>query len=176
MTRMGLRFYDDPVDLVAAGMASHTVQVQRFAKSGARIAIDSDTPVKPEELIRLMSDGSSAGFGRTATFEVSFGGRVVLADSAEINVNGNAWLDISAPSGEGLYALRVSFPNALFGSHGAATTFLVSAAASDVPDKPKGGFGGVLGDTKWIIIGLAVLAALVIVGPKLTGFIPTSKK
>ena len=176
MTRMGLRFYDDPAALVAAGMASHFVQVQRFAKSGERIAISSDTPVRPGELLRLAADGSSVGFGRTATFEVSFGGRVVLTDSADINVNGNAWLDISAPSREGVYVLRSSFPNALFGSHGAATTFLVSAAAPAVPDKPKGGFKGIVGDYKVIVIGLAVLAALVIVGPKLTGFIPTPKK
>jgi len=148
-----------------AAMGSHSVSIQRFDKDGQPVAVGSSTLIKPGELVRLLADGSPLAFGRTAFFEVSFSAQVVFTDSAEINANGNAWLDIAAPAGEGLYVLRVRFPDIFFDSHWAATTFQVSERALPPPDKPKS--GSFLGSVQGILATVAVVAVAVMVVPRI---------
>ena len=128
------------------------------------MAVSTDTLIKPGELIRLVSDGSTWAFGRSAFFEISFGGQVTFTDSASINVEGNAWLDMAAPLQEGVHVVRCRYPDTFFGSHWVATAFTVDEDAAPVPDKPRSGF---LGDVKGILLLVAVVAVAAVVVPRI---------
>ena len=158
MVRVGLRQR-------GAAMASHSLSIERFTPSGDTVAISTDTPVRPGELIRLLADGSWLVGLRSAFFEISFSGTVTFTDSAEINLNGNAWLDVAAPLEEGFHVVRCEYPDTLLGTHWETTTFLVDEDAAPPPDKPKK--GDWLDDLKWILAAVAVIAAVVILAPRI---------
>lgn len=168
MPRVGMRLVSE-AQQVAATMGSHTVSVRRRSGDTFSVLAAGDA-VFPGEPIRYFSSGSQ--WGPTVRFHVVGPGNItILEEEVPKNLGNDAWLDTAAPTGLGLYEFHAharSFPF-LPTSHWATTTFAVDPAAMPPPSAPpKGGFKGLVGDVKGLLILGAVLAVVIAVLPALT--------
>jgi len=158
MVRVGLRQQSN-----RAGMRSHSVNVER--RSGDTFSpIPVGGMVQPGEAVRYRANGANT------SLQVQFRvldpvGFLVFDFTAQVNATGSAWTDTVAPNREGPYTLTAEASNipGLPFTHFADTGFVVSVDAPPPPTQPPS--TGSLGNIKWIIVGLGVLAAIVILGP-----------
>lgn len=153
-------------------MALHSVTVQR--RSGDTFSpIPILGAVRPGEAIRYRSDGGNLPLDTVVFRVLDAMGNLVFEFNANLNTLLSGWVDTVAPAIEGPYTLTAevrTFPFLTI-THFASTQFTVSAVAPPPPDAPPdagGLFGDITGAMKWVIVGIAIVGALVVLGPAIS--------
>lgn len=138
-------------------LSPHTVSVLRRS-NGDWTVISFGASVQPGEPIRLLSTDLRSGY---LVFRLEDAdSRVILEQSAGVNLALKGWIDIAAPQTEGMYyvyAVSSDVPFIQRPTHEIWTSFRVSEEAPAPPGPPGDG-----GPLDWLKEGKNILILLVI--------------
>ena len=157
---------------------SHNVVIERRT-NGTFSPISWGAKIQPNEPIRLHARGLKSTKARAADFYLrNWAGRAIFNQTVNIGLVDDAFLDIAAPTEEGVFSVDV------WANHSVSVTFQVAKDAPKPPPPPPGGalggaFGQITGGVSGVFSNIKTfgIIAVVLIGLiAVTKYLPGRKK